>query len=69
MAFFRTSAVIAVILLLGILTVAALPPMPTRRTAAVSVEAGGKIGGHLAFAAGGGHALDAPQNEVFEFSR
>jgi len=27
------------------------------------------IGGHLAFAATGGHALDATNNEVFEFSR
>jgi len=26
------------------------------------------IGGHTVFAGGGGHALDAPHNEVFEFA-
>jgi hypothetical protein len=27
------------------------------------------IGGHLVFAAGGGHALDANNNETFEFTK
>jgi len=26
------------------------------------------IGGHTVFAGGGGHALDSPLNEVFEFA-
>lgn len=49
-----------------------LPPMPTARHG-VNVAAFGNrlyvIGGHLAFAAVGSHALDATHNEVFEFSK
>jgi N-acetylneuraminic acid mutarotase len=49
-----------------------LPPMPTARHGVNLAALGNRlhvIGGHLAFAATGGHALDTPLNEVFEFSR
>ena len=48
-----------------------LPPMPTARHGVNVAAYGGRlyvIGGHLAFAAGGGHALDASTNEAFEFA-
>ena len=38
---------------------------------AMSFDANGRlfvIGGHTVFAGGGGHALDSPLNEVFEFA-
>ena len=49
-----------------------LPPMPTARHGVNLAALGNRlhvIGGHLAFAATGGHALDTPLNEVFEFSQ
>jgi N-acetylneuraminic acid mutarotase len=49
-----------------------LPPLPTARHGVNLAALGNRlfaIGGHLTFAAGGGHALDSPHNEVFEFSR
>jgi N-acetylneuraminic acid mutarotase len=48
-----------------------LPAMPTARHGVNVAAFNGKlfvIGGHLVFAGGGGHALDAPTNEVFEFA-
>jgi hypothetical protein len=45
--------------------------MPTARHGVNVAAYNGKlfvIGGHLVFAGGGGHALDAPNNEVFEFA-
>ena len=48
-----------------------LPSMPTARHGVNVAAYNGKlfvIGGHLVFAGGGGHALDAPNNEVFEFA-
>jgi N-acetylneuraminic acid mutarotase len=48
-----------------------LPPLPTARHG-VNVAAHDNklfvVGGHLVFAGNGGHALDAPTNEVFEFA-
>ena len=47
-----------------------LPPMPTARHGVNVAFLNNKlfvIGGHLVFAAGGSHALDATVNEVFEF--
>jgi len=47
-----------------------LPAMPTARHGVNVAAYNGKlfvIGGHLTFAAGGGHALDANHNEVLEF--
>ena len=48
-----------------------LPSMPTARHGVNVAAYNGKlfvIGGHLVFAGGGGHALDANNNEVFEFA-
>jgi len=48
-----------------------LPPLPTARHGVNVAAFNNKlfvIGGHLVFAAGGGHALDAANNEVFEFA-
>ena len=48
-----------------------LPPMPTARHGVNVAAFNGKlfvVGGHLVFAGNGGHALDAPNNEVFEFA-
>ena len=48
-----------------------LPAMPTARHGVNVAAYGGKlfvIGGHLVFAGGGGHDLDATNNEVFEFA-
>jgi N-acetylneuraminic acid mutarotase len=48
-----------------------LPSMPTARHGVNVAAYGGKlfvIGGHLVFAGGGGHDLDATNNEVFEFA-
>ena len=47
-----------------------LPPMPTARHGVNVAAFNNKlyvVGGHLVFAGGGGHALDAANNEVFEF--
>src|SRR5258706_13801 len=47
-----------------------LPSMPTARHGVNVAAYNGKlfvIGGHLVFAGGGGHALDANNNEVLEF--
>ena len=47
-----------------------LPAMPTARHGVNVAAYNGKlfvIGGHLVFAGGGGHALDANSNEVLEF--
>jgi len=48
-----------------------LPGMPTARHGVNVAAYGGKlfvIGGHLVFAGGGGHDMDATNNEVFEFA-
>jgi len=48
-----------------------LPSMPTARHGVNVAAYNGRlfvIGGHLVFAGGGGHALDAANNEVFEFT-
>jgi N-acetylneuraminic acid mutarotase len=48
-----------------------LPSMPTARHGVNVAAYNGKlfvIGGHLVFAGGGGHALDANNNEVLEFA-
>ena len=48
-----------------------LPSMPTARHGVNVAAYGGKlfvIGGHLVFAGGGGHDMDATNNEVFEFA-
>lgn len=48
-----------------------LPPMPTARHGVNLAAYGNRlhaIGGHLAFAATGGGALDTPAHEVFEFT-
>ena len=48
-----------------------LPAMPTVRHGVNVAAYNGKlfvVGGHLVFAGGGGHPLDAPNNEVFEFA-
>jgi N-acetylneuraminic acid mutarotase len=47
-----------------------LPSMPTARHGVNVAAYGGKlfvVGGHLVFAGGGGHDMDATNNEVFEF--
>jgi N-acetylneuraminic acid mutarotase len=49
-----------------------MSPMPTARHGVNLAAFGNRlyvIGGHLAFAATGGHALDTSLNEVFEFSQ
>jgi N-acetylneuraminic acid mutarotase len=48
-----------------------LPALPTGRHGVNVAALNGKlfvIGGHTVFAGGGGHALDSPLNEVFEFA-
>ena len=48
-----------------------LPALPTGRHGVNVAAFNGKlfvIGGHTVFAGGGGHALDSPLNEVFEFA-
>lgn len=48
-----------------------LPSMPTARHGVNVAAFNGRlyvVGGHLVFAGGGGHALDASTNEVFEFA-
>jgi N-acetylneuraminic acid mutarotase len=48
-----------------------LPALPTGRHGVNVAAYNGKlfvIGGHTVFAGGGGHALDSPLNEVFEFA-
>jgi len=48
-----------------------LPPLPTARHGVNLAAYNGKlfvIGGHTVFAGGGGHALDSPINDVFEFT-